>query len=125
MSTNGKYIPKVDNFLVILDTSLSMDENGKNDFLIARDLVSQINQGIPSDLNFNAGLRSIGHSSYQSENPTDLLYGMSGYDRSAFHQGLAKIKYTGGSPTPMAAGLAAAGNDLKSAAGKSAIIIVS
>lgn len=124
-SANGKYVPKVANFQVILDTSLSMNENGKNDFLVARDIVSRINQGIPADLSYNAGLRSIGHIRYQSGNQTDLLYGMTDYDRSAFHDGLNKIKYTGGSPTPMAAGLAAAANDLQSKSGNSALIIVS
>ena len=123
--TAGKeYVPKVDNFVVLLDASLSMDENGRNDFLVARDIVSRINQAIPTDLNYNAGLRSIGHNSYQSENGTDLLYGMTKYNRSDFHDGLNKIKYVGG-PTPMAEALQAVANDLKSASGKSAVILVS
>ena len=119
-----KYVPKVDNFVVLLDSSLSMDEGGKNDFLSAREIVSQINQGIPTDLNYNAGLRSIGHNNNQSESGTELVYGISSYNRSAFHEGLDKIKYVGG-PTPMAETLQAVGNDLKSAPGKSAVIIVS
>jgi len=119
-----KYVPKVDNFVVLLDSSLSMDEGGKNDFLSAREIVSKINQGIPTDLNYNAGLRSIGHNNNQSESGTELLYGLNRYDRSAFHAGLDKLKYVGG-PTPMAEALRAAGNDLKSAPGKSAVIIVS
>ncbi|MCW9049937.1 MAG: OmpA family protein [Deltaproteobacteria bacterium] len=122
-TAGGKYVPKVDNFQVILDSSLSMNE-GKNNFLVARDIVSRINQGIPTDLSYNGGLRSIGHSSYQSKNPTDLLAGMGAYKRAAFHAGLDKIKYVGG-PTPMSAALQAAGSDLKSASGKSALILVS
>lgn len=123
-TAGGKYEPKVNNFQVILDASLSMDDEGKNNFLVARDIVSRINQGIPTDLSYNAGLRSIGHNSSQSANPTDLLYGMTNYKRTGFHDGLAKVRYTGGG-TPMATALTAAGNDLKSAAGKSALIIVS
>lgn len=123
-TVGSKFVPKVDNFQVILDASLSMDDGGINDFLVARDIVSRINQGIPTDLNYNGGLRSIGHNSNQSANPTDLLYGMTSYKQSAFHAGLGKIKYIGGS-TPMAAALAAVGNDLKAASGKSALIIVS
>ncbi len=119
-TSGGKYVPKVDNFEVILDSSLTMEKS----FPAARQIVSRINQGIPSDLSYNGGLRSIGHSSYQSKNPTDLLYGMSSYNKSGFHAGLGKIKYVGG-PTPMAAALQAAGNDLKSASSKSALILVS
>ncbi len=123
-NVGDKYAPKVDNFIVILDASLSMDEGGKNDFLTARGIVSQINQGIPTDLSYNAGLRSVGHNSYQSENGTELLYGVTRYNRADFHDGLTKIKYVGGM-TPMAEALQAVGNDLKSASGKSALIIVS
>lgn len=119
-AAGGKYVPKVDNFQVILDSSLTME----NSFPGARDIVSRINQGVPSDLSYNGGLRSLGHSSYQSKNPTDLLYGMTAYNKAGFHDGLGKIKYVGGS-TPMAAALSAAGNDLKSASGKSALILVS
>lgn len=120
VTSGGKYVPKVNNFEVILDSSLTMEKS----FLAARQIVSRINQGIPADLSYNAGLRSIGHSSYQSKNPTDLLYGMTAYNKAAFHNGLGKIKYVGGA-TPMAAALQAAGNDLKSASGKSALILVS
>lgn len=123
-NVGDKYASKVDNFIVVLDTSLSMDEGGNNDFLVARDVVSRINQEIPTDLSYNAGLRSIGHNSYQSENKTELLYGITRYNRADFHDGLNKIKYVGG-PTPMAEVLLAVGNDLKSASGKSALIIVS
>ncbi len=119
-TSGGQYVPKVDNFQIILDSSLTMEKS----FTGAREIVSRINQEIPSDLNYNAGLRSVGHSSYQSKNPTDLLYGMSAYNKTSFHEGLGKIKYVGG-PTPMAEALKAAGTDLKSASGKSALILVS
>ena len=123
-TARGKYIPKVNSFQVLLDASLSMDDGGKNNFLTARKIVSRINQGIPTDLNYNAGLRSVGHNSHQSKNPTDLLYGMTKYQRGDFHNSLNKIKYTGGD-TPMGVALAAAGNDLSAGSGKSTLIVVS
>lgn len=123
-SSGSAYVPKVANFQVLLDASLSMNEAGKNDFLVARDIVSRINQAIPDDLNYNAGLRSFGHDSSQSDSPTDLLYGMTGYSKAGFHDGLSKVKFVGG-PSPMAAALEAAGGDLKTASGKSALIVVS
>ncbi|WP_303723066.1 OmpA family protein [Malonomonas rubra] len=119
-----KYVPKIDNFQVILDASLSMADGSPEDFLVARSIVGRINQAIPTDLKYKGGLRSIGHSSAQSANLTDLLYGMSGYNRNDFHAALGKVHYVGGG-TPMADALLAAGNDLKAVGGKSALIIVS
>ncbi len=119
-----KYAPRIDNFQIILDASLSMDEGGKNDFIGAREIVRRINQGIPIDLSYNGGLRSIGHNSHQSNNPTDLLYGMTNHQQKGFHDGLGEIRYVGGS-SPMAAALLAAGSDLHGVSGSSALIVVS
>lgn len=123
-TTGGKYVAKVDNFQVILDASFSMSEGGVNNFVAARDIVRRMNQGIPTDLRYNGGLRSIGHNLSQSSRPTEMLYGMTDYKQAGFHAGLAKIKYVGGS-TPMAEALLAAGGDLQSAPGKAALILVS
>ncbi len=120
----GKYLPKVENFQVIIDSSFSMNEDGKNDFLAARDIVRRMNQRIPGDLNYAGGLRSLGHESHQSPNPTDLLYGMTTYQKAKFHEALGKIHYVGGA-TPMAEAIKSAGQDLKGLSGKSALIIVS
>jgi len=122
VSSEGK-AAKVDNFQIILDASLSLKEGGK-DFITARDVASRINQEIPTDLNYNSGLRTFGHSSFQSQNATDLIYGMTRHDRQAFHDSLGKIEYIGG-PSPLDAALKAAAQDLKGAGGKSAIIIIS
>lgn len=122
-AAGSKSAAKVDNFQIIIDTSLSMDE-GRNDFLVARDLVSRINQAIPADLSYNGGLRSFGHNGYQSKNPTDLLYGMTSYNRNDLHAGLGKIKYTGGSSL-LTTAFESAASDLQSASGKSALIVVS
>lgn len=121
-SAAGK-IAKVNNFQIILDASLSMEEGG-NHFVTARSIASRINQGIPTDLSYNGGLRTFGHSSFQSKNDTDLIYGMTRYDRQDFHNSLTQINYIGGS-SPLTAALAAAGQDLKNAGGKSALVIIS
>ncbi len=114
-----QYQSKVDNFQILLDSSYSLDE-GKN-FLVARDIVRRINEGIPSDLEFTGGLRSFGQ---KTGNPTDLLYGMTDYQKPLFHYALNSIKYVGDS-TPMGAALQAAGTDLTGLKGSSALILVS
>ncbi len=123
MTVGDTYAPKVTNFQVILDASLSMDEN-RNHFVTARDIASRINQGIPTDIDYNAGLRSFGHSSFQAKEPTTLLYGMTRYDRDDFHYGLNRIKHVGGT-SPLDLALKDAGDDLKPLSGKSAIIVIS
>ena len=123
MTSDGKAAAKVDNFQIILDASLSMDEGGRL-FVTARNIASRINQGIPTDLNYNAGLRTFGHNSHQSPNPTDLIYGMVRHDRQAFHDSLSQIKYIGG-PSPLAAAITASARDLTATGGTSALIIIS
>ena len=122
-TSDGNAAAKVDNFQVILDASLSMEEGGEY-FVTARDIASRINQGIPTDLTYNGGLRTFGHNSFESPNDTDLIYGMSRYDRQAFHNSLGQINYVGGK-SPLAEALTAAGQDIRNAGGSSALIIIS
>ncbi|MBN1142024.1 MAG: OmpA family protein [Deltaproteobacteria bacterium] len=122
----GKYAPKVDNFQIIVDASESMDINmfGEQEYPTARNFITSMNQSIPTDLPFNAGLRSFGHNPKQSKEATALPYGMTRYSRSGFAGGLDSIKHLGG-VSPLSPALAAAGEDLKAAPGNSAIVIVS
>ncbi len=122
-ATSGGKAARIDNFQIILDSSLSMDEGGKY-FLTAREVASRINQGVPADLSYNSSLRTFGHHSHQSQNPTDLVYGMTRHDRQAFHASLGQINYIGGT-SPLVAALGSAAQDLKAAGGKSALIIIS
>ncbi|WP_027715042.1 OmpA family protein [Desulfuromonas sp. TF] len=122
----GKYSAKYDNVQIILDTSQSMDldMHGKQEYPTARNFVSSLNQSIPSDITYNAGLRTFGHDPKQSNKPTAIPYGMTMYTRSGLAGGLDSIKYLGGE-SPLDEALKAAGEDLKSATGNSAIVVVS
>ena len=119
----GQYTQKVDNVLFILDASNSMTGHGDRKFMTEKNIVSAINRSLPTDLSLNAGLRTFGHAPQQSENSTDLVYGMTHFTRDGFQQGLDDVKYAGGS-SPMQEALEAAGSDLKGAQGPTAIIFV-
>ena len=120
----AQYTPKVDNFLIILDASYSMEENCQRKFRTAKAVISAINQSIPSEMHFTGGLRTFGHHPQFSDKPTELVYGMTTYSREGLQQGLERIRHAGdNSPLPKA--LEAAGGDLKGLPGTSAIIIVS
>ena len=120
----GQYTPKVDNFQFILDASYSMDERGKTNLQTEKNLISAINQSIPEGLSYTGGLRTFGHDPRQSSKLTELIYGMTGYSRMGLQDGLDKVKYAGGN-SPMPQAIAAAGDDLRTARGKSALVIVS
>ena len=119
------YLPKVNNFIVILDASKSMDftYGRTSKFKLARDTVSRMNQTIP-ELKFTCGLRTFGHSPYVSRMKTQLFYGIAGYSTAGFGKGLQKVTDAGGH-SPLYLAIQAANKDLQSLQGKSALIILS
>ena len=120
-----QYEPKVDNFMVILDTSSSMTEkyNGQSKFKIAKDFLSAMNQTLP-DLKFNGALRTCGHHPGVSKKSTELFYGPTEYSSKGLEEGLKAVSRAGGTSL-MGKAINAAGGDLKSVQGKIAVIIVS
>ncbi|HRT71730.1 MAG TPA: OmpA family protein [Syntrophales bacterium] len=118
-------IPKVENFLVILDGTASMADpykgtTSKSSF--AKGLASLMNQTIP-DIPLNAGLRTFGDVSPWSFQKTALYYGMTRYTKPALEEAIDKVGTRGDSPLEVA--IAAASDDLKSVKGRSALIIFS
>lgn len=123
----NQYVPKVDNFVVILDTSSSMaDKYGqKEKAKISKDFLSAMNQTLP-ELKYNGALRTFGHSAYLPDRSTMPVYGVTSYSTSGFESALNGVKApSGSSPLPLAKAIDAAGSDLQSAQGPIAIVIVS
>ncbi len=120
-----QYEPKVDNFMVILDTSSSMAEkyNGQSKFKIAKDFLDAMNKTIP-ELKFNGALRTFGHQAGVSKKLTELFYGPTEYSSKGLEEGLKAVSRAGGT-SPLGKAINAASGDLKSVQGKIAVIIVS
>jgi len=119
-------VQKTDNFLIIFDPSETMSavHNGQVKLRIAKDIVTSMNQCIP-DIPFTGGLRSFGRGYYLfSIFQTDLIQPLKAYARQDIPESLAKIDLAIGN-SPMAKALRAAGEDIKGAKGKTAIILVS
>lgn len=118
---------KADNFLVIIDSSETMGgmHNAQLKLKIAKDIVTSLNQSIP-DITLTGGLRSYGRGYYFfSIFQTDLLYGMKPYARAELAEALTRVTMPYGN-SPMAKALnTAAAEDLKAAAGTTAVILVS
>jgi OOP family OmpA-OmpF porin len=119
------YKSKVDNFVIILDASSSMEDDcmGNPKFMIAKAIVERMNMTLP-ELGQIAGLRSFGHADSISKNETELLYGMEEYNSAALAEKLGAISKAGGY-SPFGSAMSAMGTDLESLSGKTAVIIVS
>ncbi|MBF0120938.1 MAG: OmpA family protein [Desulfobacterales bacterium] len=121
---SGRYIKNIDNFLVILDASISMSYfyNEQRKIDIAQDTISHMNATIP-DLKFTGGVRTFGNVFLWFEEKTDMLYGLTEHKKQDLENSLAKV--TTGGQSPLYIAIDKASEDLASVKGKSAIIIFS
>jgi OOP family OmpA-OmpF porin len=122
-----QYVPKVDNFAVILDTSSSMADKykGQAKATVAKNFLTAMNQTLP-ELNYNGALRTFGHTTNLPDRSTMRVYGVTPYSASGFGSALDGVIGPGGTTSlPLAKAIAAAGEDLKSVQGPIAVVIVS
>jgi OOP family OmpA-OmpF porin len=122
---SGDYLQKVDTFLVIFDSSGSMDEmyKGSKKVDIAKNFVHRMNQTIP-DIKLTAGLRKFSGTSNPFAKVSTLIYGLTDYTKAGLDEALKTILY-GAGDTPLAFAINAATGDLKNAPGQIAVIVVS
>ena len=121
------FAPKVDSFVIILDTSSSMAEEYQDRPKIqtAQDLVATFNSAVPA-LDFSAGMVTFGKSSGRclGQGMAAGIYGMSSYSASELAQALGSVECAGGT-TPMSEGIDAGSQLLAAENGPTAVIIVS
>ena len=113
----GEYKQKVEAFMVILDASSTMSQEGK--FEMAQAVTSQMNQTIP-DMPLVGALRTLGEN---RSNETRLAYGPSRYQRGDFESAISGVRGFGA--TPLGKAIEAATGDLRTTPGKTAVIILS
>jgi outer membrane protein OmpA-like peptidoglycan-associated protein len=120
-----KYVPKVEQFVVIADGSLSMADRayGERKLSISEDLLSSLNQTIPS-LDYEGGLRAFGRGLCQSKGKTVSIVEVADYLSSAYGDGVARYQCANGT-SPLNLALEAAGSDLDNKKLPTAIVIVS
>jgi OOP family OmpA-OmpF porin len=113
----GEYKQKAEAFMVILDASSTMSQEGK--FLKAKAVAGRMNQTIP-DMPLVGALRTLGEN---RTNETRLVYGPTRYQRERFESALAGVQGYGS--TPLGKAIDAATGDLRTTPGKTAVIILS
>lgn len=116
---------KTDSFLVVLDASKSMawSHDGIRKFILAKDIVSRLNQTLP-ELPLTSGLRSFGHGDCMPKASTLLIEPMGPHSQDKMARALGRIGCEGGR-SPLDSALNAAAEDLQSADGEMALILVS
>jgi len=123
---DSNYSSSVDNFLIIMDASSSMNGNyngnGKN--IIAKEVASRMNQFIP-ELGQTSGVRYFGFIKSVSGEQTGILYGMEDYNTQPLADGLDKIVIPTDGFSPLDRAFNASQNDLEGLSGKTAMIIIS
>ena len=125
MLKSGAYVPKIDSFLVIFDSSGSMDEmyKGRKKVDIARNFVHRMNHSIP-DMKLTAGLRKFSGNSNPFAKVSVLIYGMTNYTKSGLDEALKTIRW-GIGDTPLSYAINQGTGDLQAAPGQIAVIVVS
>jgi OOP family OmpA-OmpF porin len=123
---DSNYLSSVDNFLIIMDASSSMNEfyNGKGKNIIAKEIAARMNQSIP-ELGQTSGLRYFGFIKSISGKQTGMLYGMEKYNTRAMAGGLDKISIPTDGFSPLDRAFNSAQTDLEGLSGKTAVVIIS
>ena len=129
----GLYEQKVDNFLVIMDASSSMNETYEGSgftettsatkFSVEKEFLSRMNQTIP-DLKLNYGLRTFGFGPCLGWHFTHLNAAMTAYSQPAFQSTVDSLACAGGG-SPIGEALDAAAEDLAASQGNIAVILLS
>lgn len=118
------YVKEADNFVILFDTSHSMDEvdpdTGKKKLARAREALLEINREIP-DLGFNAGMYTF--------TPWETRVEMGPYDRREFKQAIEGLGTEGThivqNPTPLGHGMNNLGSVLSRVGGRTVVFLFS
>ena len=119
---------KADNFLVLIDSSESMTKKeffgAKSNFDIGWNLISNMNQTIPEELNLMGTLRIVGGPYCAFAPKSTLVYGPEKYSAELFKEAMEEVNFPE-AVTPLGMGIKDAGNDLGYAQGSVAFILIS
>ena len=127
MLNSGDYQKKADNFIILQDTTPTMDKKvGKTHtsnpsrLTLSKGLVRCLNNTLPENFDVTAGMRIFGYLPSEQ----GLVYGMSYYSTDGIEGGIQAVQGTN-SRTDISDALIDSNNDLKQVSGKTAVIIFS
>ncbi|MFV2073133.1 MAG: OmpA family protein [Thermoanaerobaculales bacterium] len=120
----GRYIRKIDQFVVVADGSLSMADRSQRQRKLgtSESFLASLNQTIP-ELGYKGGLRTFGRGLCDSKGKTQSILELGDYTTSSFGDGVNAYECPNGA-SPLDLALEAVGNDLTNHALPTAVIIV-
>ncbi len=125
----GKYVPKIDNFFIILDASTSMSvlyDGGVGDskFKVAKDFIRRLNSNMP-EMDINGSLQIFGRGVELPEKQTETVFGLTAYTRSGLEQSLNNLSFSAEGNSPAGRAIRAVNRTIESVGGANAVILIS
>ena len=127
----GKYVPKIKNFFIVLDTSSSMSvsyagKSGGEDskLTVAKDFISHMNNTMPA-MDVNGVLQTFGRGIEMPMQQTEIVYGRSAYSRSGLEESLNSINFLAEGNSPAGLAIRETGDTIGSIEGTNAVIFIS
>ena len=125
----GTYVPKIDNFFIILDASTSMSvsyeyEGGDSKFKVAKDFIKRMNNTMP-EMNVNGSLLTFGRGIELPARQTEMVYGPTPYSRSSLEQSLNDLSFPAEGNSPAGRAIKAVSETIGSVRGDNAVIFIS
>lgn len=125
----GRYVPKIDNFFIILDASTSMsvsyeNEGGDSKFKVAKDFIKRMNNTMP-EMNVNGSLLTFGRGIELPARQTETVYGPTTYSRSGLEQSLNNLSFPAEGNSPAGRAIKAISGMIGSVEGNNAVIFIS
>lgn len=92
------YTKKIDNLVIIADTSSSMEACCKNQtcFSMCQNIVTKMISGLPSDIDINSAYLTYGHLSSISSKPNLVNLELGKFSKEKFLEAVAKVDNAGG-----------------------------
>ncbi len=118
----GMYEKKVDNFMVVLDSSSSMDDDyqGVSKFEWAKGVLGRLNETLPKDVTLMTEMTTFGHRTQATHKPVLSPIDFGKYEQKKYKEILDALPAPGGTSR-----MDLALSELKTVSGKTALIIVS
>jgi OOP family OmpA-OmpF porin len=125
----GRYVPKIDNFFIILDASTSMSvsyeyEGRESKFKVAKDFIKRMNNTMP-EMNVNGSLLTFGRGIELPARQTETVYGPTTYSRSGLEQSLNNLSFSAEGNSPAGRAIRAVSDTIGSVKGDNAVIFIS
>jgi len=125
----GRYVPKIDNFFIILDASTSMsmvyeDGGGNSKFEAAKDFIKRMNTTMP-EMNINVSLLTFGRGLDLPVRQTETVYGPTTYSRSGLEHSLNNLSFPAEGNSPAGSAIKTVTETIGSIQGDNAVILIS